>query len=142
MCGSVATSKSVALDHHCVWGTGIIFRSVSSKEYYVDLVISGLGGEETKPENSVYCRYWFYMTKLCELMYNQGLLDRQEFLQWLLDAMEKYRYPDDPVLKLLLPLVLQYTDEFVKSELLSRKMAYQCSKKITMLVNDTDAINA
>lgn len=34
----------------------------------------------------------------------------------------------------------QYTKEFTNSEVLSRKLAYQCAKKITILVNETDAI--
>ena len=80
------------------------------------------------------------MTSLCELMYHGGLLDRQDFLQWILDSVEKCRHPDEPVMKLVLPLVLQYVGEFVRSEVLSRKLAYQCAKKITQLVNDTDAI--
>ncbi len=97
--------------------------------------------EDSKPEKSHHFKYWSYGTSLCELMYHQGLLDRQEFLQWILDSVEKCRHPEDPVMKLILPLVLEYTGEFVKSEVLSRKLAYQCAKKITVLVNDTDSIS-
>ena len=34
-------------------------------------------------------------------MYNQGLLDRQEFLQWVLEMVEKCKYPDDPAMRLV-----------------------------------------
>ena len=44
----------------------------------------------------------------------QGLLDRQEFLQWILELVEKCRYPDDPIMRIIMPLMLQYTKEFVQ----------------------------
>jgi mediator of RNA polymerase II transcription subunit 12 len=97
-------------------------------------------GEESKPESNMNYKYWTYVTKLCEHMYHEGLLDRQEFLQWVYDMIERYRNPEDPIVRLLLPLLLQYANEFVKSELLSRKLAYQCAKKISVLVHDTEAV--
>ena len=36
-------------------------------------------------------------------------------------------------------IACRYVQEFAKSELLSRKLAYQCAKKITHLVLETDA---
>lgn len=63
------------------------------------------------------------------------------FLQWILDHVEKCRYPDDPMMRILMPIMLQYTKEFVLNELLSRKLAYQCAKKITYLVNETEAMS-
>ena len=94
-----------------------------------------------QPENSPGFRHWTYGIELIETMYYQGLLDRQEFLQWVLETVEKYRYPEDPIMRIILPLVLAYAKEFVRSELLSRKLAFQCAKKITYLVNETEAIN-
>lgn len=44
----------------------------------------------------------------------QGLLDRQEFLQWILELVEKCRYPDDPMMRIVMPLMLQYAKEFVQ----------------------------
>ena len=73
-------------------------------------------------------------------MYQQGLLDRQDFLQFLVDLVAGFRSPDDPLIRLVLSLILQYCKEFVKSEVLSRKLAYYCSKKITQLVSDTEAV--
>ena len=45
-------------------------------------------------ESSVPFKQWSYSLELCEHMYNQGLLDRHEFLQWVLEMVEKYRKPD------------------------------------------------
>ena len=97
--------------------------------------------EEGKPETSVAYKQWTYVLDLCEHMYHEGLLDRQEFLQSVLEMTEKCRYPDDPIMRILLPVVLKYTKEFTRSQLLSRKLAYQCCKKITYLVNETEAIS-
>jgi mediator of RNA polymerase II transcription subunit 12 len=77
----------------------------------------------------------------------EGLLERQEFLQWILELLDKMRSSpsDDGVLKLLLPLALQYLDEFVQSELLARKLAYLCAKKLAQLCSiatDTAVANA
>jgi mediator of RNA polymerase II transcription subunit 12 len=107
---------------------------------------SSLGGtglldpDPNQPEKSVNFKHWTYVTELTQVMYYQGLLDRQEFLQWVVETVERCKYPDDPIMRLILPLVLQYLPEFVKSELLSRKLSMQCSKKITYLVTETDAI--
>lgn len=102
---------------------------------------SGEAGGSGEDGNKGY-KYWCYITELCEVMYYQGLLDRQDFLQWMLDTIERYRHPDDPIIRLLLPLLLQYAKEFVKYELQSRKLAYHCAKKITLLVSDTEAISS
>ena len=96
--------------------------------------------EETKPENSQTYNLWQYCLELCECMYNEGLLDRQEFLQVILEMVERCRDPNDPLMRVLMPVMLQYAKEFTRSEVLSRKLAYQCAKKVTILVNETDAI--
>ena len=49
---------------------------------------------------------------------------------------------DDGVLKLLLPLALQYLDEFVQSELLARKLAYLCAKKLAQLCSVANDVAA
>ena len=40
-----------------------------------------------------------------------------------------------------MPIMLQYSKELVQNELLSRKLAYSCAKKITWLVNETEAMS-
>ena len=102
--------------------------------------IPGMMLEETKPENSQTYKLWQYCLDICEYMYNEGLIDRQEFLQSVLEMVERCRDPNDPVLRILMPVILQYTKEFTNSEVLSRKLAYHCAKKIATLVNETDAI--
>lgn len=67
------------------------------------------------------------------------LMDRQEVLNWILDLLEKVKSQqpaDDGILKLYLPLVLQYLDEFVQSELLARRLTYLCCKKISYMLNN------
>jgi mediator of RNA polymerase II transcription subunit 12 len=53
-------------------------------------------------------------------MYEEGLVERQEFLNWVLDSVERAGSPDGGLLRLLLPLALQYLNEFSQSELLAR----------------------
>ena len=73
-------------------------------------------------------------------MFEEGLLDRQELLQWILDLLDKMRSPtfDDSILKLILPLALQYLEEFVQSELLSRRLAYMCCRKIAQMCSTSE----
>lgn len=71
------------------------------------LIIPGII-EELKPESCPGYRHWTYVVELAETMYYQGLLDRQEFLQWILETVEKCRYADDPIMRVVLPVVLAY----------------------------------
>ena len=112
--------------------------------------------------------HWIFMINLFNFYI---FLDRQEFLQWVLEMVEKYRKPDADswiamrigttnclyfsVLCLLkkfctkcnlwfsivLPVVLTYAKEMCQTETLSRKMAYQCAKKIYYLVEESEAIS-
>lgn len=77
---------------------------------------------------------------LAKYMFEEGLLDRQELLQWILELLDKIRSApsDDGILKLLLPLALQYLEEFVQSELLARRLAYLCCKKIAHMCNNIE----
>ncbi|KAG8221965.1 hypothetical protein J437_LFUL007806 [Ladona fulva] len=86
-------------------------------------------GEEHGPAR----RQWQYCVQLAGHLYEEGLLEQQEFLQWILDLLDKVRTPDDGILRLILPLALQYLDEFVRSELLARKLAHGCARKLARL---------
>lgn len=58
----------------------------------------------------VYLFIRFYLIKVNLKILNlfqEGLLDRQDFLTWILDLLEKTKSPDDPIIKIVLPLVLQ-----------------------------------
>jgi mediator of RNA polymerase II transcription subunit 12 len=52
-------------------------------------------------------RQWNYGTQLAQHMYSEGLLDRHEFLSWIIELLEKVKITDDTVLKLVMALVLK-----------------------------------
>ncbi|XP_071609028.1 mediator of RNA polymerase II transcription subunit 12-like protein isoform X8 [Heliangelus exortis] len=52
-------------------------------------------------------KQWEYNEKLSFYMFQEGMLERHEYLTWILDVLEKIRPTDDDLLKLLLPLMLQ-----------------------------------
>lgn len=64
-------------------------------------------------------------------------------LNWILELLEKLRFQlcDDGVLKLFLPLTQQYMEEFVQSELLSRRLAHYCSKKLSFMLSNVSETN-
>lgn len=88
-------------------------------------------------------RQWTYCVQLAKYMYEEGLLERQEYLNWILELLDKMKSQpsDDGILKLFLPLALQYLDEFVQSELLSRRLAYLCAKKLSYMCNSVAESN-
>ena len=79
---------------------------------------------------------WHYTTQLAYSLYEEGLLDKHEYLVWVLDQLEKIKSTEDTMLKIILPLVMQYIEEFTKSEYLSRRLAYYACKKLNLLVSD------
>lgn len=70
-------------------------------------------------------------------------MDRQEVLSWILELLEKTRTQpaEDGILRLLLPLALQYLDEFVQSELLSRRLGHLATKKLGYMLNNVAESN-
>ncbi|XP_014668472.1 PREDICTED: mediator of RNA polymerase II transcription subunit 12-like protein [Priapulus caudatus] len=84
-------------------------------------------------------KQWQYCQRLTRYMYEEGLVERQEFLAWILDLLERVRGVDDGSLKLLLPLALEYLDEFVQSQQLSRRLAHYCAKKLVAMATDSAA---
>jgi mediator of RNA polymerase II transcription subunit 12 len=87
-------------------------------------------------EQKLALKQWTYCTQLCKYMFEEGLLDKQEFLSWILDLFDKLRTQptEDGILKLYLPLALSYMQDIVQSERLSRKIAYLCAKKLSSLI--------
>ncbi|KAG1673141.1 Mediator of RNA polymerase II transcription subunit 12-like protein [Nymphon striatum] len=84
---------------------------------------------------------WNYCNQLARYMFEEGLLDKHEYLMWMLELMEKSKSSDDGILKLILPIILQYVDDFVYSESLSRRLAYYCCKKLNQLCTEMMADN-
>ncbi|KAJ8982058.1 hypothetical protein NQ317_001467 [Molorchus minor] len=72
-----------------------------------------------------------------------GLIDRQEVLGLIIEVLDKQKSQpsDDGVLRIFLPLTLQYVDEFVQSELLSRRLAHLCTKKLGYMLNNVAETN-
>ncbi|KAH8373428.1 hypothetical protein KR009_006618 [Drosophila setifemur] len=98
--------------------------------------ISGIGSQFEDSRNAL--KYWKYCHQLSKYMYEESLLDRQEFLNWILDLLDKMRTQasfDEPLKKLVLSFALQYMHDFVQSERLCRKMAYIVAKKLAQLLN-------
>ncbi|XP_077146875.1 mediator of RNA polymerase II transcription subunit 12-like protein [Ranitomeya variabilis] len=84
-------------------------------------------------------KQWEYTEKLAFYMFQEGLLERHEYLTWMLEVLEKAHPLDDELLKILLPLVLQHSEEFVQSAYLSRRLAYFCSRRLSALLSDCAA---
>lgn len=89
-------------------------------------------------EQKLALKQWTYCTQLCKYMFEEGLLDKHEFLNWILDLFDKLRTQptEDGILKLYLPLALCYMPDFVLSERLARKLAYSVAKKLSTMINE------
>lgn len=87
-------------------------------------------------EQKLALKQWTYCTQLCKYMFEEGLLDKHEFLNWILDLLDKLRSQptEDGILKLYLPIALSYMQDFVQSERLSRKLAYLVAKKLSTMI--------
>uniref|UniRef100_A0A3P9HYA9 Mediator complex subunit 12 n=1 Tax=Oryzias latipes TaxID=8090 RepID=A0A3P9HYA9_ORYLA len=86
-------------------------------------------------------KQWEYNEKLAMFMFQDGMLDRHEFLTWVLECFEKVRPGEDELLRLLLPLLLQqYSGEFVQSAYLSRRLAYFCTRRLNLLLSDRSLV--
>ncbi|RWS13512.1 thyroid hormone receptor-associated protein-like protein [Dinothrombium tinctorium] len=81
-------------------------------------------------------KQWSYCTQLARHLFEEGLLDQHDFLLWIMDLLEKIKSPDDSVMSIIIPLLLQYVEDFCQSESLSRRLAYHCAKKLSQLVID------
>uniref|UniRef100_A0A8D9FIE5 Mediator of RNA polymerase II transcription subunit 12-like protein n=1 Tax=Cacopsylla melanoneura TaxID=428564 RepID=A0A8D9FIE5_9HEMI len=111
------------------------------QEYYQHSSSSSSSSVTTmNEEQKIALKQWQYCTQLTKYMYQEGLIERQELLQWIIDLLEKLKSfsLDDGILKLILPIALQYLDEFVQSELMSRRLAYLCCKKLAQLANNSE----
>lgn len=100
-------------------------------------------GSTMNEEHKLALKQWHYCVQLAKYMFEEGLLDRQELLQWILELVDKIRSSpsEDGILKLLLPLTLQYLEEFIQSELLARRLAYLCCRKLAHMCNNVEGNN-
>ncbi|CAL4069283.1 unnamed protein product, partial [Meganyctiphanes norvegica] len=99
---------------------------------------SGCTNTPSSPQLPQVLRLWHYCVQLAHFMYQEGLLDRQELLEWVVEMVVKWKGPEhDVVLRVVLPLPLQYLDEITQSEYLSRKLAYYSAQKLAQLCQDS-----
>ncbi|KAF5914601.1 hypothetical protein HPG69_007987 [Diceros bicornis minor] len=106
-------------------------------DFYHVASSAGDGPVPVPPDVEQALKQWEYNEKLASHMFQEGMLEKHEYLTWILDVLEKIRPMDDDLLKLLLPLMLQYSDEFVQSAYLSRRLAYFCARRLALLLSDS-----
>nr|XP_020742220.1 mediator of RNA polymerase II transcription subunit 12-like protein isoform X3 [Odocoileus virginianus texanus] len=111
-------------------------------DFYHLAASAGDGPVPVPPDVEQAMRQWEYNEKLAFHMFQEGMLEKHEYLTWILDVLEKIRPMDDDLLKLLLPLMLQYSDEFVQSAYLSRRLAYFCARRLALLLSDSPSLLA
>ncbi|KAG9509321.1 Mediator of RNA polymerase II transcription subunit 12, partial [Fragariocoptes setiger] len=87
---------------------------------------------------------WQYQIQLARACFDEGLLDQHEFLTWLVELFERHiapgKYVTELNLKVLLPFVLQYVNDFTKSIALSRRLTQSCSEKLATLMKEEDQV--
>lgn len=76
-------------------------------DFYHMASSTGDGPVPVPPDVEQAMRQWEYNEKLAFHMFQEGMLEKHEYLTWILDVLEKIRPMDDDLLKLLLPLMLQ-----------------------------------
>uniref|UniRef100_A0A674I344 Mediator complex subunit 12L n=1 Tax=Terrapene triunguis TaxID=2587831 RepID=A0A674I344_9SAUR len=76
-------------------------------EFYHVSSNQGNGSVVMPQEVEQALKQWEYNEKLAFYLFQEGMLERHEYLTWILDVLEKIRPADDELLKLLLPLMLQ-----------------------------------
>ncbi|KAK0041422.1 mediator of RNA polymerase II transcription subunit 12-like protein isoform X3 [Biomphalaria pfeifferi] len=81
---------------------------------------------------------WNYCTRFANHLYEEGLLDRHDFLNWLIELPDKMKQTDDVVLKLILVQMNIYSSDMCKSVILARRLANYCGRKISHLVAEMD----
>ena len=104
--------------------------------------LASLAQEDVGPEKSLPFKHLSYTWDLAANMYGQGLLDRQEWLQFLVELVEKTQDPEELLFRLLMPQLMRCCSKFPKNELIVRKLSFHCARKIITLVLETEAYAA
>ena len=77
-------------------------------EHYQSPQMSFLtAGQTNSIDIDTAIKNWHYCTDLARHLYEEGLLDRQELLTWLVELLEKLKINDYNVLKLILWQILK-----------------------------------
>lgn len=88
-------------------------------------------------------RQWEYYNRLLRVLFDQGLIERQSIVEWIVDAfIDRIRHNDDQNLLYLTPIVFQFSNEILEYEIFSRKIAYYCCKRLGQYHTDiTQPVN-
>lgn len=88
-------------------------------------------------------RQWEYYNRLLRILFDQGLLDRQTIVEWIVDTfIDRIKHNDDINLRYLIPVIFQYSNEILEYEIFSRKIAYYCCKRLGQYHTDiTQPVN-
>uniref|UniRef100_A0A7N9ANR1 Mediator complex subunit 12 n=1 Tax=Mastacembelus armatus TaxID=205130 RepID=A0A7N9ANR1_9TELE len=86
-----------------------VFQLQKVAEFYRQFPSQGCSSPlpATPADVETAMKQWEYNEKLAMFMFQDGMLDRHEFLTWVLECFEKVRPGEDELLRLLLPLLLQ-----------------------------------
>lgn len=129
-----------------------------SKVILIHLLAQGSGtptNTDSNVDSQQALKHWAYCIQLARWLIEEGLIDRHDFLTWIIELLDK-RTPDDGLLRyasfshsfksvqytsysfefdfrLFLPLTLQYMTEFSQCELLARRLSHTCARKLAVM---------
>lgn len=95
--------------------------------------MSGQPSQNSTTESVTELSRWNYMTTLSSWLYQENLLDRQEFLRWLVERIETSKPSDDRSLVLYLPMALKYLKDISECVYLARPLVSFCCQKFSLL---------
>jgi mediator of RNA polymerase II transcription subunit 12 len=76
-------------------------------------------------------RQWEYYNRLLRILFDQGLLDRQTIVEWIVDTfIARIKHNDDLNLRYVIPIIFQFSNEILEYEIFSRKISYYCCKRL------------
>ncbi|CAF1122651.1 unnamed protein product [Adineta steineri] len=85
----------------------------------------------TNPLTDKTRRQWEYYNRLLRILFDQGLLDRQTVVEWIVDTfIDRIKHNDDINLRYLIPIIFQFSNEILEYEIFSRKISYYCCKRL------------
>jgi mediator of RNA polymerase II transcription subunit 12 len=73
------------------------------------------------------------------LSFQEGLLDRFDWLQWIISACDRAQSLEDGVWKALVPLLLAFIPDVAQSEFLARRLANLAARRLSTLFNDLES---
>lgn len=108
------------------------------RDIFNKLAENSSGQSTISPESQLESlqQQWYYFTQFARYMFEENLLEKHDFLTWLVGLFEKIKPAEDSILRLIAPLLLDYAEDFAEYELLSRKLAFNCAERLNQLFTD------